>query len=214
MSYSLIMFDLDGTINDSGPGIMESVQYALDHFGLKEQPQEMLRKFVGPSLMDSFTRLYHFSEEDAEKAVTLYRDVYQKENMFHLTVYPGIVDVLKALHENPTKRVVLVTSKPFKFAEAILKHYDLFQYIEFISGPDFSDSSSDKSRLIDRAISKAGMKKDDALMIGDTHFDIDGAVKSGVDSIGVTYGYGSREELQTSGATYLVDNALNIMKYV
>ncbi|HBR05342.1 MAG TPA: phosphoglycolate phosphatase [Lachnospiraceae bacterium] len=209
--YKLIMFDLDGTINDSGEGIIESVQYALDHFGLKNEPVEKLRKFVGPSLVDSFTNFYHMSEEDVKKAVALYREVYESGNLFHLTVYEGMKELLKALNEKGNIKTSVVTSKPYKFAVPILEKFQIKDYFSYIIGTDVKDPSSDKSRLIDRAIEEArgglaDLEKSEAIMIGDTHFDIEGAKKSEVASIGVSYGYGTREELERAGADIVVDS--------
>ncbi len=210
--YKLLMFDLDGTINDSGEGIMESVQYALDHFDMPNRPEQELRRFVGPSLVDSFTEYYHFPPEDVQKAVALFRKVYESDNLLHLTVYPGMNGLLEALHESPKYETAVVTSKPYKFVFPILEKFGLKGYFSIITGTEVTDPSSDKSRLIDRTFYKAmelfpKIKKEDCLMIGDTRFDIEGAKKSGVDSVGVTYGYGTRQELEQAGAKYIVDSA-------
>lgn len=204
-NYQAILIDLDGTVIDSGPGIMESVQYALDKMGYGPADPETLRKFVGPSLMDSFTHLYGMSKEDAEHATAYYREVYSTGNMFHFDLYEGIEDCLKALHE-AGKRLILVTSKPHVYAERILEKSKMDRYFEYQTGPELSDASSQKVRLIEKAISECGLKKEETIMVGDTHFDIDGAVQAGIDSVGVTYGYGRGEELKEAGASYLVDS--------
>lgn len=210
MNYDLIMFDLDGTVIDSGKGIMESAQFALDHFDMPNRPEDELRLFVGPSLMDSFMNRYGFSEEKAREAVNYYRSVYSTENLFHLTVYPDIKEVVLALKEKG-KTTVLVTSKPAEFASRILEKYGLSDCFSFIKSPSLTDPSSDKTKLINDAINEAQIPKDKAIMIGDRHFDILGAKNAGVDSIGVLYGYGSKEELESNGTTYLAETAKDIL---
>ena len=203
MIYKNLLFDLDGTVMDSGEGIMESAQYALDHFGFKNEPTDTLRKFVGPSLFYSFTHLYGLGDEDAKKAVQLYRNVYESGNKFHATPYDGIEDALRELKDMGYD-IILVTSKPHIFAKQILEHFDLAKYFSNVVGPEMADSSSDKARLINKAINEMNLSKELTIMIGDTRFDIEGALDSGIDSIGVTYGYGPKEDL--GKATYIVDS--------
>lgn len=203
--YQAILVDLDGTVIDSGPGIMESVQYALGKMGYEQAGAETLRKFVGPSLMDSFTHLYPMSKEEAEQATAYYREVYSTGNMFHFDLYEGIVSCLQEL-KKAGKRLILVTSKPHVYAARILEKADVSSYFEYQTGPELSDASSQKVRLIEKAIAACGLQKEETVMVGDTHFDIDGAVQAGIDSIGVTYGYGKGEELKEAGATYLVSS--------
>ena len=209
--YKNIMFDLDGTLTDSGRAIIASVEYALSHFGYKDQPIDKLKRFVGPSLYDSFTREYGMNEEDCAKAVTIYRDIYRKGNMYDVDVYEGIPELLKDL-KNAGYTNLVITSKPIVFTEQIVRHIGLAPYFDYMVGPDLKSKSSDKKFLIERAISEYGLKREECLMIGDTRFDILGAVDSGVDSMGVTYGFGREEELRAAGATYIVDRAADIAK--
>ncbi len=210
--YDAILLDLDGTIMDSGPGIMKSAQYALDHFGFPNEPEAALRRFVGPSLMDSFMGIYGLSEADAEKATAYYREVYPVSGIFDAKVYDGMRETLQALYDSGRK-ILLVTSKPHVFAEQILNHFDLAPLFSYQTGPELDDHNSEKSRLIDKAVREMQLDKAHVLMVGDRHFDIDGAKKSGVDSLGVTYGYGSLEELQEAGADYIAHSPAEILKY-
>ena len=189
MSYQYLMFDLDGTITDSGHAIMSSVSYALDHMGITDQPEDKLRRFVGPSLMDSFRGIY---------------------GMYEVTLYPGIVDVLRTNIERGQKNI-LVTSKPHVFAEKILERLGLSDLFIYQTGPEFDDHSSEKVRLINKAMKDLGLDPDACIMTGDTHFDIDGAVLAGIDSIGVTYGYGTRAELELAQANYIVDRTEDLL---
>ena len=202
--YETALFDLDGTITDSGPGIMESVQYALTKFGYAEQSEETLRQFVGPSLVDSFTRLYHMTYKEAEQATAAYREVYNTGNLYHAKLYDGIEMVFQRLLDAGI-RIVLLTSKPQGTAERVLDHFGITKYFFHVTGPDEHDPSSDKSRLIRRTVEETGIDLSRSIMIGDTHFDIEGANAVSMDSIAVTYGYGPRESLLSCHPTYMVD---------
>ena len=207
--YKVIMFDLDGTITDSGKAIMTSVSIALSRMGYENEPEDKLRTFIGPSLFDSFKREYPFSDEEAWKAVDIYRKVYGECIMYEVTVYDGIPELLKTLREKGFS-VYLITSKPIAFSSKIIEHIGLSDFFTKEIGPDLKDPCSDKERLIKRAIEEDSLKKEECLMIGDTFFDIKGAVLAGVDSVGVTYGFGLKEDLIKSGATYIADSASEI----
>ena len=207
--YKNIMFDLDGTVTDSGRAIMSSVEYALSHFGLTDQPIEKLHTFIGPSLFDSFEREYNMSEDDCYKAVSLYRSIYEKERMYDVDIYDGIPELLDELKKSG-HTVLLITSKPLVFSEKILEKIGLAKYFDHMVGPDLSDHSSDKKRLIEKAVDEYGLKKNECVMIGDTRYDIIGAVEAGVDSIAVTYGYGKNEEMKEAGATYMADSVQEV----
>lgn len=207
--YKNIMFDLDGTVTDSGRAIMSSVAYALDGLGIADQPREKLETFIGPSLFDSFKREYALSDEDCEKGVALYREIYEKERMYDVDIYDGIPELLAKLKEQGF-RVLLITSKPFVFSEKIIERIGLSEYFDHIVAPDLTDHSSDKKRLIEKAVEDFALEKSECIMIGDTEYDIKGAVGAGVDSIAVTFGYGKPESLQAAGATFFADSAKDI----
>lgn len=210
--YKNLLLDLDGTIIDSGPGIMESVQYALDKYGIHNEPMEKLRRFVGPSLAYSFHHFYGMDEDTAREAVAYYREVYAAENIFHAVLYDGIAEAIKRC-DAAGNHLYLVTSKPEKFSMRILEKFSLTPYFRAVSSPEMSDASSDKSRLINALTEKEGLNKEACLMIGDTRFDMAGAVSAGVDAAGVTYGYGSREELLQAGAAYLIERPEQICTF-
>lgn len=209
MKYRNIFFDLDGTVTDSGNAIMSCARYALEKMGYGEEPEEKLRRFIGPSLMDSFERLYGMSEEDATKATKLFRSLYVDNKMYDVTVYPGIQELLGKCRDEGLKTFV-VTSKVQAYAERIIEKIGLDGYFTSIVGPDPTDFSSDKSRLINRAVAEYSLQKKECVMIGDTRFDIEGAVKAGVDSIAVTYGYGNPTEVQMAHPTYTAVNAADL----
>ena len=207
--YKNIMFDLDGTLTDSGRAIISSVEYALSHFEIANQPKEKLQTFIGPTLYDSFKREYNMSDADCEKAISLYRYIYEKERKYDVDIYEGIPELIRRLKQKDCK-VFLVTTKPIIFAERILEKIGLAKYFDDMVGSDLSDHSSDKKRLIEKVVEANRLEKSECVMIGDTKYDIIGAVDAGVYSIAVTYGYGKEEEMKEAGATYIVDSVKEI----
>ena len=207
--YRNIMFDLDGTLTDSGRAVISSVEYALSHFGYTDQPMEKLRTFIGPSLHDSFVREYQMDEESILKALGLYRDIYEKERMYDVDIYEGIPELLERINERGMSALV-ITSKPMYFTERIMERIGLARFFDHMVGPDLLDNSSDKKRLIEKAVVDYDLRKDECIMIGDTKYDIQGAVQAGVDSIGVTYGSGKEEELRDNGASFITADTKGI----
>lgn len=209
--YKNILLDLDGTILDSGSGIMKSVQYVLDHFSMYHEPEEKLRKFIGPALLDSFMNFYGFSKEKAEEAVEYFRDYYPEKGMFDAFIYPGMRECIEIM-AGDGKKLVLLTSKPIFFASQILQHFGLSDYFFMEIGPDLSEQSSDKTRLIEKALREGNFLKEDCLMVGDTKYDILAAKDVGIDSVAALYGYGEVEEI--SIAKYSIEKPLDLLSIV
>ena len=203
--YKYILFDLDGTLTDPKEGITKSFQYALRHFGIEEDLVN-LEKFIGPPLHDSFRDDYNFSEEEVEEAVTKFREYFAQNGIFENKIFSGVKEVLEYLHSN-NKRILLATSKPTIFAEKILKHFEIDKYFEYIGGSNLDGSRSEKNEVINHVLEVCKVSSmEDVIMIGDRKYDVIGAKKIGVDSIGVLYGYGDLEELQEVNPTYIIKN--------
>lgn len=203
--YQYYLFDLDGTLTDSGMGITNSVKHALKKYGIEEQNMETLKKFIGPPLAESFQKYYGFSEEESRRAIGYYREYYQKDGIFENEVYDGIPELLETL-KGAGKTLIVATSKPELFAEQILEHFKLAPYFDCIAGASMDESRVDKAEVIAYALKKYGTEaKEGMVMIGDREHDIIGAKKNGLDSIGVLFGYGSREELEKAGADHIVE---------
>lgn len=209
MKYRNIFFDMDGTITNSGHAIMSTAHYTLDHFGYHNEPEEKLRRFVGPSLMDSFQNLYGFSEEKAGEATRIYRQKYESGVMYDVTIYPGIRQLLTDCNASGLSCFV-VTSKVEESAILILEKLGIMSLFRAVIGPDRNDPSSNKERLIDRAIDEYHLVRKECIMIGDTHFDIDGAHDAGIDSVAVTYGYGDPDSIRSSHPVYTADTPADI----
>ncbi len=203
----IVFFDLDGTITDSGDGIKNSAAYALNKFGIPVPSRDELNKFIGPPLVGSFRNLFGMSDEDADLAVIYYREYYAVKGIFENALYDGVTDMLEAL-KKAGKTIVLATSKPEIYANQILKYFNIYDYFTHICGAEMDHKRTDKHEVIEYALETAGVTdRSRVIMVGDRHHDIDGAKKSRLDSIGVTFGYGSEAELKDAGADHIVNNA-------
>lgn len=197
------LFDLDGTVTDTGEGIVQSAQYALDAFGIHNEPRERLYRFVGPPLDWSFREFYGFSQEKAWQAVEKYREYYREKGVFESPLYPGMRNLLDRLSQEAA--VCLATSKPLHFARQILELRDAAQFFTVMVGSNLDGSMTDKGQVIGEALRQLGdPPKAEAVMIGDRRQDILGAKSQGVESIGVKYGYAEENELEEAGAVYTV----------
>lgn len=213
-NYDVILFDLDGTLTDSSPGIINSIIYALKKYDITVENTETLRKFLGPPLHESFKEFYGFDEDKAMEAVSFYREYFSTKGLLENQVYDGVPKLLEALKDNG-KRIILATSKPQKFTDRIMEHFDLAKYFEFIAGSNMDGTRSKKADVIEYALHQCNITdQSKAVMVGDRMHDIIGAKAVGIDSIGVEYGYGDYEELNNAGATYIaktVDDLKNIL---
>ncbi len=224
MTYSKILFDLDGTLTESGPGITHAVQYALHQMGIEEPDRSQLLSFVGPPLNLSFKERYGMNEEQTAEAIHHFREVYDREMIFENEVYPGVPRMLKTLHEKGT-RLAIASSKPENMVHKVLEHFGLKAYFDVIVGSNISEEldnkmgADNKLLMVQRALRELGVPaaEEDAViegcaMVGDRSFDIKGALANHVTAVGVTYGYGSRRELEEAGAEYIAEDVPQLQK--
>lgn len=212
MGYEYILFDLDGTLTDSAVGITNSVIYALKKNGIEVSDRTELYKFFGPPLCDSFEKYYGFSKEQAKTAVEYYREYYREKGIFENMVYDGLEDLLKILKDD-RKILIVATSKFEVFAKQILEYFNISKYFTYIAGSDLDGTRVKKGEVIKYAIESCNIiDLSRAIMIGDREHDIIGANEVGINSIGVLYGYGDRNELEKAGADFIVDNVADIGK--
>ena len=207
--YQNILFDLDGTLIDPKEGITNSVKYALSYFGIFVQNTEELYKFIGPPLQESFPQYYGFNEKDTQIAIEKYREHFREKGIFQNVLYEGIPELLEELVE-AKKTVILATSKPEVFSIQILEHLNLKKYFSDIGGATFDHTRSKKEEVIQHVIKTNHLSVENTVMVGDRSYDIIGAKKNHMDSIGVLYGYGNEEELKKVGATYMVENVMEL----
>ena len=186
--YQTILFDLDGTLTNSELGITNSVSYALGKYGIQVPDKKALRVFIGPPLQDSFERFYGFSKEECLKAIDYYHEYFSEKGLYENEVYLGVPDLLASLKQ-AGKQLIVATSKPEEFSIQILKHFGLYDYFDFVAGATMDRKRSKKS-------------------------DVLGAQAQKFDSIGVLYGFGSREELEEAGATYIAQEVGEIAAFI
>lgn len=204
-----ILFDLDGTLTDSGEGIINCAWLALNHFGLPLPDKDTMRVFVGPPLRDSFLK-FGVPEEHVEKAIEIYRSRYVPTGMFENTPYPGIKSMLAALREKGY-RLFVATSKPEGMATAILDKFQLSCYFDLICGASMDDTRDSKDKVIAYLLEKTG-RCDDYIMVGDTAFDVEGAAVNGIPTIGVAWGYGKVEDMKTAGAKAIAHSPAHLLE--
>lgn len=213
-SYKILLFDLDGTLSDPKIGITKSVQFALERMGIKVDNLDHLEPFIGPPLQQSFSDFYHFSETETHTAITHYRERFSDVGMYENILYEHIPELLQELRENGFTLVV-ATSKPTVFAEQILKYFNIHHHFEQIVGSNLDGTRTAKTEIIQYILHQySNQPKEDFIMIGDRKHDIIGAHNTGIDTMGVTYGYGSLDEITTAGPTFIAESVLELRKYL
>ena len=198
-----ILFDLDGTLTDSGEGIMKSVVYALSHYGIEAPVESELRTAVGPPLTETFTR-FGVPADKLEEAIKIYRSRYIPIGRFENYPYPGIRELLEQL-QNDGHKLYVATSKPEWMAIEILEHFDLAKYFDLICGAATDLSRNSKEAVIAHLLSQCNAKEN-AVMVGDTAFDVIGASAHNIPCIGVSWGYGEVDSMKASGAAGIAYN--------
>ena len=203
-----MLFDLDGTLTDSGEGIINCAQYAFRQMGYPVPPREQMGVFVGPPLWQSFIR-FGIPPERADEAVTVFRSRYIPIGKFENTPYPGIQELLEAL-KNRGWKLYVATSKPEVTAVEILEHFDLAKYFRLICGADMGHDREKKSDVI-RYLLKQSPQNGKMLMVGDTKYDVLGAAELGIPAIGVSWGYGDVQEMKDAGAMAIVNTPRELL---
>ena len=217
--YQYIIFDLDGTLIKSEEGLFDSITYALEKSGVDPGDRKDMKRMIGPVLWESFQKFYNMSAEEADRANAYFVEAYDKEGLYNASVYEGVEQMLETLR-NAGRILLVVTAKPRDMAERVLNHTGIDQYFQAVIGPARGNKKTDKGSLLKEALSflaKTGtyhFQKEQAVMVGDRMFDMQGAVETGIRSIGVLYGYGDRQELIDAGATLLADTPAVVVKCI
>ena len=209
-----LLFDLDGTLTNPQEGITKCVQHALRAFGIEEPDLEKLIPFIGPPLIQSFMEFYNMSEEDARKAVAVYRERFSTVGLFENFPYPGIADMLAELKAQG-KILAVASSKPTIYVRRILEKFELSPYFDVIEGSNLDGTRVDKKEVIAEVLSQLdNPSADDLLMIGDRKFDVIGARETGFGCVGVRFGFAAPDELEQSGAVYIADTVHDLHRYL
>ena len=199
--FETVIFDFDGTIADTFRGVRFCILEALHAFGYDETDEAKLHTYLGPPLFDSFM-LYCHDEDTARRMVAKYREVYRAGALLKCDLYDGITDVFAELSAAGIK-LAIASSKPGEFVKRLLCHFELEKYFDFISAPVIGKPEPTKYDLITAALSALGADNATAAMVGDRKFDVEGAKQAGVFSVGVSYGFGTLDELEAHGADFI-----------
>jgi phosphoglycolate phosphatase len=212
--YKAILFDLDGTLTESGEGITKSVQYALEKLGKPVPPLEELRVFVGPPLMEQFMKYADLDEEGARLAVKYYRERYSTVGIFENRPYPGVEEMLAELRAKGYSLAV-ASSKPERFVLQILEHFQLSDYFDEIVGSEMDGRRTSKMEVIEEALDRLNLSehREQVVMVGDKEHDVLGARACKIPCIAVSYGYGTEEELLEAKPLKIVDSAAQIADF-
>ncbi len=213
LNKKFILFDLDGTLTNPYEGITKSVQYSLASFGIDEK-QENLKRFIGPPLTWAFKEYYGFNDETTAQAIKKYRERFSEKGIFENDLYEGIPELLDILKKSG-KEIILATSKPIEFSEKIIDYFGLTKYFSFMAGSTLKGERDTKAEVIEYALNEMNITDlSKAVMIGDREHDIFGAKANNIDSIGILYGFGSREEFEKAGADYICDTVYDLGKLI
>lgn len=205
----IFLFDLDGTLTDSGTGIMNSVCHALRHFGIEEEDRARLQRFVGPPLKESFMKYYGFSDSQGEEAVEAYREYYREKGIWENKLYPGIQEGLERLQKEGYI-LGIASSKPEIFVNQIAEAFGISPYLTVIAGATLDGSRVKKGHVIREALERLKAPASRVIMIGDRREDVLGAQELGIPCVGALYGYGEEGELSDAGALWMLQESCQV----
>lgn len=211
MNSPTILFDLDGTLTDPGIGITNSILYALGEMGMEQPPREALYRFIGPPLVEEFQKVYGVSKDTSLAIVKQFQVYFADRGIYENSMYDGIPSMLERLKQAGC-HLVLATSKPEVFACRVLEHFDLMRFFDAVAGSTMDETRTAKAEVIAYALEKSGADREHAVMVGDRKHDVAGAKANGLRSLGVLYGYGSRQELVEAGADLLAETVPDVAK--
>ncbi len=210
--FNYIIFDLDGTLSDSKEGITKSVQYALKKVGIIEENLDNLNHFVGPPMVEEYRKTYGMSEEKAYETLHYYRERYVPTGIYETKIYPGVMEILESVKQKGL-RIGMATSKPKGMAIEVAKYLEIKDYFDIICGADLHGPIQSKASVLNKLFENSTFKKEESVLIGDTKFDVEGANQVGIDSIGVSWGTGTKEEMKDHGAVEVFDDYKSLIKY-
>ena len=212
-----ILFDLDGTLTDSHEGIIKSARYALESEGVIENDDEVMKRYIGPPLIDSLQVFHGFSKEQAERGLSKYRERYNTVGLYENEMYTGIDKCLERLKASNTV-IALATCKPEPIAKRIIEHFNLAQYFDVVVG-SLDVTRKYKVQVIQEVFRQLkeldkDFNKANAIMIGDRKHDVLGAKEAGIECIGVRFGFAEKGELEEAGADYIVDTVDSLADFI
>lgn len=212
--YKAILFDLDGTLTESGEGITKCVQYALEKLGKPESDLKKLEVFIGPPLMEQFMKYAGLDEKTARRAVEYYRERYSTTGIFENRPYPGVEEMLQEL-KRKKYLLAVASSKPEYFVKQILDYFHLTEYFDEIVGSELNGSRTNKTEVIEETLRRLGLDKhrEQVIMVGDKEHDVLGARTAGLECVAVSYGYGTEEEITAAQPLQTVSSTEEILDF-
>lgn len=210
-----VLFDLDGTLSDSSEGIINTFKHTLSEMNYEIPEYDVLYSFIGPPIAETFSKTLGMSDEEVKQAVSIFRPFYGKDAKFQNSLYEGVREMLKALHDAGFL-IGLATSKQELYSDQILQHFGIREYFSIVVGASIDDKFSKKFDIMERAIelAKEQYDIDEIWMVGDRSYDMESSVKLGVEAIGVTYGFGSEEEVVSTGADVVCHSPKEVQEYL
>ena len=209
--YETILFDLDGTLTDPAEGLTLGFEYALDKMGMPRESREALRRFIGPPLLDVWQTEYGLTRAEAERMIAVFREYYDIYGWWDNKPYDGIREELATL-KSRGYRLLVATSKPERTAKRVLSLFALDKYFDFIGGAESGSERYTKTAVLKYVLESTGASVDTSILVGDRMYDREGARAVGIDSLGVLWGHGSREEICSSGFTIVAEKPCEIVK--
>ncbi len=210
--FSTVVFDLDGTLTDSALGIINTIKYSLDKMNV-DYSNVNLNTFIGPPLLDSYMNELGMTKKDALKAIDYYQERFSTIGKFENKVYDGIIEMLEKL-KSVGYTLLIATTKPEIFAIEIAKHFNFYNYFDVITGGSLDQKLSDKAEILDIALNRNNTDRSSAIMVGDRMHDVIGAHKNNLSCIGITYGYGTKQELTDSKADYILNSPSQVADFL
>jgi phosphoglycolate phosphatase len=210
--FQHVFFDLDGTVTESGPGILNALHYMMERAGIREEDETRLNSFIGPPVTKQLKKLYGFTEAQAQEAYAFYREYYTQKGMYESRLYDGITAALEEIRRSG-KRVYLATAKPEFLAIPILKHFGITGLFDRVFSVRREEGIFDKLQVLEDAARTLG-RIPGPVMVGDRSYDIEGGRAVGYATAGVLYGYGGREELIAAGCDYLLDSVEDLTAFL
>ena len=212
--YDPIVFDLDGTLTDSKQGIINGIQYALEKEGLPPFEEERIVAYIGGPLREVICKHHGLEDGAATRLIARFRDYYRRIGIFENRLFPGVRELLEALHRQG-RRLAIATAKPTQSAHVVLNLFRVGEVFEVVSGSERESGRTTKAEILRHALaecSRTGTGR--PVMIGDRCYDIEAACENGIDSIGVTYGYGTQEELEEAKGTHTIDDVGSLQGFL
>jgi phosphoglycolate phosphatase len=210
--FTHIIFDLDGTLADPREGIRNSIKYALGKMHNGEFSEDLLERFIGPSLQWGFSNIFGMNEKDTDLAVKYFREYFGEKGLYENELYPGIYELLQQLQADG-KKIYIASSKLEKYVHQILEHFELEKFITMTKGADYGGKNASKKELIYdiMAIRQIDHSKE-IVMVGDTVYDIEGGKHNRISTIAVGYGFGIKEELLAAEPGYYVESVEELLR--